>query len=170
MAAVAPSSCPPSGDLKLNPKAKIGAAVGLLVIAGGILFWYTRGGAEEAAAKSDETKTTWMCAACSSSFDLTAKQVLVMGKEAGPPGIPLICSKCKEKKVYRAIKCPKCGTLYFSSEVPDSSGVCPKCHPDAKPQTIEEKLNEETAEPAEEGKTDQPDAAPKKPRKIIRGA
>ncbi|HUN80952.1 MAG TPA: hypothetical protein VMV81_05510 [Phycisphaerae bacterium] len=153
----------------MNQKAKISVAVGILVLAGGVFFWFNRGGAEESLAKSDESKTAWMCAGCQGTFDLTAKEVVTMEKAAG--GMPLVCPKCKEKKVYRAIKCAKCGTLYFSSDVPDSPGVCPKCNPEAKPKTIEERIEEVTGQPADEGKSESADpAAPKKPRKIIRGA
>ena len=135
--------------------------------AGGVTFWFMRGG-EEVAAKAEETKTLWMCGACSGTLDLTAKDVDVMAKEAGPPTPPLICAKCKEKKVYRAVRCSKCGSAYFSSDVPDSTGVCPKCNPDAKPPVIEETVEE--VAPAEDGKTESDTPTAPKKRKAPKAA
>jgi len=42
---------------------------------------------------------------------------------------PLICEKCLQKTVYRAVKCPKCGKVFFydikSKDFPDR---CPECN------------------------------------------
>ena len=153
----------------MNKQVKIAVAVGILVLSGGIFFWFSRGG-EEAAAKSDETRTFWMCSGCMASSDLTAKEVNSLAKESGTNQPPLVCQKCKEKKLYRAVKCAKCGTPYFTSDVPDSTGVCPKCNPDAKVQTVEEKEAEEAAQSDEPKAEHEEGAAPVKPRKKIKGA
>lgn len=145
----------------MNQKAKIAIAIGLLVVAGGVTFWFMRA-PEEAAAKGEETRTFWMCAGCQVTADLTARQVEAGAKEVGPPGYPLACSKCKEKKLYRAVKCAKCGTPYFTSDVPDSTGMCPKCNPDAKPAVIEEQPEETKTEEGEKSESDTPQAPKRK--------
>jgi hypothetical protein len=161
---------PPFGEFDLNKQVKIAVAIGLLVIAGGVLFWFSKG-TEETAAKAAETKTLWMCQACSTTCELTAKEVDVLAKESGPPTPPLLCQKCREKKVFRAVKCPKCGTPYFTSDVPDSTGVCPKCNPDApKASVIEDQKEAEEAAANDDTKAEQQDAAPKKPKKKLIGA
>ena len=42
---------------------------------------------------------------------------------------PIACAECGEKTLYEAIKCPKCGTVFFKE--PSGSGDfddrCPQC-------------------------------------------
>lgn len=135
--------------------AKIGIAGGCLVAAVGVYFVFGRS-SDEAQLVAQETRTFWMCGGCGETADFTIKQVEALAREAGPPAPPMICAKCKEKKVYRALKCPTCQTPYFGSDVPDSTGQCSKCFPDAKPPPPEP---EEIEVPvSEEEKADQPDA------------
>jgi hypothetical protein len=146
----------------LNQGVKIGIGVGGLAAAIGIFVFF--GGSEEAQLAKPESMTLWMCAACGVTSDLTVKQAETLARESGPPAPPLNCAKCKEKKVYRAGRCDKCQTPFFGSDVPDSSGQCPKCNPEAKPPSP---LPDEIEEPlTEEEKADQPEGAPikKKPR------
>ena len=139
---------------------KIGIGVGGLAAAIGIYFFFS--GAETTQLTKSETMTLWMCAGCNVTLDLTVKQVEILGKESGPPAPPMICAQCKEKKVYRALRCDKCQSPYFGTDVPDSSGQCPKCNPDAKPAPS---LPDEIEAPAtEEEKADQPQGAPVKKR------
>jgi hypothetical protein len=39
------------------------------------------------------------------------------------------CEKCKEQSIYRAVKCEKCGTVFFyGRSVGDYVDRCPKCN------------------------------------------
>jgi predicted Zn-ribbon and HTH transcriptional regulator len=41
---------------------------------------------------------------------------------------PLLCEKCGEQSVYRAVKCEKCGHLFFYTIKPgDFADRCPEC-------------------------------------------
>jgi hypothetical protein len=57
---------------------------------------------------------------------LEAEQKLVM--EGGMGAKPLTCKNCGEQSIYRAIKCPKCGKVFFYGSVRnDYSDRCPEC-------------------------------------------
>lgn len=140
----------------MNQTVKIVIAVVALGAAVTITILFS-GSGEDSQLVADETKTLWMCAGCSQTADLTIKEVETMTREAGPDAPPLNCPHCKEKKFYRAKRCEVCATVYFGAEVPGSTGVCPKCNPEAVPpppppenETIE--VQEETHEPGEEPK------------------
>lgn len=151
----------------MNQSVKIGIVVVLLVAAVIITVKFTLGG-EEAAQVADETKTLWMCAGCADTSEFTVKQTTVMAREAGPPAPPLICAKCKEKKVYRAMRCDKCQTAYFTSDVPDATGVCPKCNPDYKPPIVDEPTEEAPTEEGPAGEKDE--ATPVRVKKKVKAA
>lgn len=110
---------------------KIGIVVAALLAAGAV-FYFTSGTKEQAAAVADETKTLWMCTGCNEAADLSAKAVQDIAKDSPGGAPPYACSKCKEKKLFRAMKCEKCGTVYATG-APDSTGVCPKCNPNYTP-------------------------------------
>jgi uncharacterized OB-fold protein len=41
---------------------------------------------------------------------------------------PLVCEKCGEESIYKAIKCEKCGAIFFDNVTPDDfRDRCPKC-------------------------------------------
>lgn len=50
-------------------------------------------------------------------------------KETGAIGTPaLFCKECGKETIYRAIKCPKCGEIFFRGTVEDDyADRCPKC-------------------------------------------
>ena len=44
------------------------------------------------------------------------------------PSIPIFCEKCKQKTVFKAVKCEKCNLTFFSGTVPsDFTDRCPSC-------------------------------------------
>jgi len=71
---------------------------------------------------------------CGHELEIDKKDYIEWSKEqmdAGAtrtPGMP--CPKCGEESVFRAVKCPKCGTVFFygrggaEAEAPD---ICPEC-------------------------------------------
>jgi len=134
----------------VNQGVKIGIAVVALIAAGAMLFLFS-GRKEQSMANADETKTLWMCTSCNEPVDITAGQIQQLAKDSGGPAPPYLCSKCKEKKLFRAMKCDKCGSAYFPSGVPDSTGVCKQCNPDAKPLPPPTDEVEEAAPTNEDG-------------------
>jgi DNA-directed RNA polymerase subunit RPC12/RpoP len=108
--------------------------IAIIVIALGsaLVITLKMGGGEDAKqAVAEESRTSWLCGDCSHQLQLTALEVAEKMKVDG--GAPLTCPQCSAKKVYRSLICDKCSTPYFSREVEGSSGVCPKCNPEAKP-------------------------------------
>ena len=150
----------------MNKVVKIVVAAIALVSAVGIT-WYSFGGAKEAAAaKSDETKVLWMCSACSEPFDLTTKEVQDLATASGGVA-PYACPKCKEKAMYRAVRCSKCQTAFIAVGPPNATGKCPKCEPEAKP--LPPPTEDEAAPTDEQAPEEQADpTAPKRVKKKIR--
>lgn len=108
-------------------KLKLGIIAGALVSAVTITFLYS---AEGSLPDTDESKTLWKCTACQKTFELTAREAARAQHKAG--GVPIACRYCDEVKAYQVMACPKCGTLFFGSEVPGHDGHCPKCRAAAK--------------------------------------
>lgn len=136
---------------------KIGIAVVLLAAALAITLF--TGDGIEPLADTPESNVKWRCADCDHTFDLSALKSGEAQTRAQAKA-PIHCEKCDKKMAYQVIACPACGTLFFGAEVPDSTGMCPKCNPEASPW-----------KPTGEDDTlETPDAAPRKPRpKSVRG-
>lgn len=135
---------------------KIGIIVGALAAALLITIFF---GGEEKIPDDGSTNTHWQCIACGHSYDLSLTELLKEYQRVGTENAPLICPKCSEKKVYQPVACHVCKTIFFGTEVPDSTGECPKCKPDATPPPYieEERRRQEQVEP-------DPEAPPEKPQ------
>jgi len=84
----------------------------------------------DSAADAEESGTLWKCSACLKTFDLTAREAARAQRTAG--GVPILCPHCDKVRAYQVMACPKCGTLFFGSEVPGHNGQCPVCQLAAK--------------------------------------
>ena len=63
------------------------------------------------------------------------------------PSIPIFCEKCKQKTVFKAVKCEKCNLIFFSGTVPnDFTDRCPSC----RHSKIEEKREQGQKQQQEE--------------------
>jgi rubredoxin len=85
--------------------------------------------------KSFAKEMTWVkCRnpACNTEYQITKKEYFVYVERnqdwqaAGAPA--LICEKCGEPSIYRAVKCKSCGLVFEMGSVPlDFQDRCPKC-------------------------------------------
>ncbi len=140
---------------------KIGVAVVLLAAALAITLFV--GDGAEPLADTAESSVKWRCTGCEHTFDLSALKSAEAQRRAQGTA-PIHCAKCDEKTAYQVIGCSDCGTLFFGSEVPGSTGQCPKCNPEASPWEPGGGFNGEGDTP------ENPDAPPPKPRpKNVRG-
>lgn len=116
-------------------KIKIAAAV-LTFLAAGLVFHANRAENAQVLPDTDESSTTWMCAACNKVYRLSAAEAEREAIRAGGPS-PLICPACQAKKAFRAAECLTCKMLYFSADVPGSAGRCLRCYPRTKEEMEE---------------------------------
>ncbi len=116
------------------------------------------------AADTEESSTLWKCTACLETFDLTAHQAARAQRTAG--GVPILCRLCKKVRAYQVMACPKCGTLFFGSEVPKHNGQCPACLLAAQKAKkkqkvpIEQEVDSEPPDEEPEVAVDKPQAKP----------
>ena len=108
----------------------------------------------DSAANAEKSSTLWKCAACLKTFDLTARQAARAQRAAG--GVPILCPLCDKVRGYQVMACPKDGTLFFGSEVPDHNGQCPVCFLAAKKAKKKQRVPEE-----QDIETEPPDEGPK---------
>lgn len=106
------------------------------------------------AADAQESNTLWKCTACLKTFDLTARQAARAQHTAG--GVPILCPLCSKVRAYQVMACPKCGTLFFGSEVPNHNGQCPVCQRAAQ----EALRKQQQAQPPQEVETQPPEEEP----------
>ncbi|HZL37475.1 MAG TPA: hypothetical protein VFC78_19310 [Tepidisphaeraceae bacterium] len=67
--------------------------------------------------------TWWLCEnpTCKAEFKLTTKQISDWNLKHY--GEHMLCPKCGQPSIVRAVKCPKCGDVYPA----EGARVCPKC-------------------------------------------
>lgn len=69
--------------------------------------------------------------ACGAEYEIDKKDYLeyVREHQEGLSTPPLVCKECGEESVYRAVKCEKCGTIFFFASVQDAKfkDTCPEC-------------------------------------------
>jgi outer membrane biosynthesis protein TonB len=121
----------------------------------------------DSAADSQESNTLWKCTACLKTFDLTAREASRAQDIAG--GVPILCPLCTKVRAYQVMACPKCGTLFFGSEVPNHNGQCPVCQrvaQEAKKQQQQAQApgQVEAAQPDEEPPAEAPKTAAQEPQ------
>jgi len=80
-------------------------------------------------------KMTWVKCRnpeCGEEYQMNLKEYFEFIQENQDPSTlappALTCKKCGEPSVYRAVKCPKCGTVFEMGSIPhDFADRCPKC-------------------------------------------
>jgi hypothetical protein len=84
---------------------------------------------------SDSEKTWVKCSNpdCGAEYQIGTKEFFKKIQETMDPNAPartpaLVCQKCSKISVYRAVKCEKCGKMYFpgvaSKQFPDKCSEC----------------------------------------------
>jgi len=69
---------------------------------------------------------------CGNEFQMSERDYLKFVKEKMVPGLqtvpPMPCPKCSQESAYRAIKCEKCGKVFFPNTVKGKfDDICPGC-------------------------------------------
>ena len=69
---------------------------------------------------------------CYAEYEVDRKDYYQFVKEnyiptqSGP--LPMVCTKCSEKSIYRAFKCPKCGLVFYPKQAGKGyEDTCPEC-------------------------------------------
>ncbi len=108
-----------------------------LGVAGAVTFLKSGGGSGSIDDIPDE-KMTWvicMNPKCKATYEMSEKEYYKTVQERMDPRAlatpALICEKCGEPSVYKAVKCanPECGNVFRAGSVPnDFADRCPKCN------------------------------------------
>jgi len=122
--------------------------VGCLVVAGAVTFT-TRSGGGGIGSISKSEKILVMCSNpdCEAEYETGKKAYYeFVQKNMNPMSMaapPMPCNECGEESIYKAIKCGKCGTVFFENSVPnDFADRCPEC----EYSEIDERRKERRAE------------------------
>jgi len=117
----------------------LGVIVVCLVVAGVITYTtWTPGGPSGIDAGIDASEMTWVkCRnpACEAEYQISLREYFkyIDAERAKDPSTlatpPLICEKCGQDSVYRAIKCESCGLVFETGlgSKEDFADRCPKC-------------------------------------------
>jgi hypothetical protein len=120
-------------DSKKKP-IMIGVIVVCLVVAGLITF-ARRGGGGSGLDAIPEGKMTWVKCnnpSCKAEYQMSEREYFRIQQERLNPmartAPPIPCEKCGKDSLFRAIKCPYCGVVFFRDSVPnDLFDRCPEC-------------------------------------------
>ena len=122
--------------------------IGIVVVclaAAAMIFYKTHSGSSGGGLESlsDEAMTWVLCRNpdCETSYEMGLKVYFKLVQENLQPmsmaATPLVCEKCSELSIYRAVKCEKCG-LVFERGTMGAQEFADRC-PDCGHSTIEER-------------------------------
>ncbi len=112
-----------------------GIIVGCILLAV-IVFMVTRSGGGAGLDSLSDAEMTWVkCMKCGQSYEMGLKEYYEELNEKAkanptpmPVAHPLTCQKCGQNAVRKAVKCEKCGEVFFEYSVPnDFPDRCPEC-------------------------------------------
>lgn len=106
--------------------------VACLAVAGVIAFKNFSGGSLSASAISKGELMWVKCSnpKCNAEYEMSKRDYYsyVEKNQQGMTIPPMKCKQCGEESIYRAVKCPKCGVVFFyPSDVGGYKDQCPKC-------------------------------------------
>ena len=110
-------------------------AIAVCVLAAGIVYWWTRGsGAVRSSADGLEDNNVLMKCnnpKCRAVYEVTGTEYHDFIQQANPMGEGLMgmpCKQCGKASAFKAVKCEKCGTVFFyGAKGADFGDRCPKC-------------------------------------------
>jgi hypothetical protein len=103
--------------------------------AAGIIVYKTMGGG---AGPSQPTGKVWVKCnnpKCNNEYEITAKEYSDFVMQNGgyrqfmmSGAVPMKCPKCNEDSVFKAVKCEKCGKVFFPETIEGKAeDTCPGC-------------------------------------------
>ena len=112
----------------------IAVVVACLILAG-IITFATKSGSSGGFDSIKRGEMIWVKCSnpdCGAEYQIDNKDYLEYIKEHSSPmslvAAPLVCKECGQESVYKAVKCAKCGLVFFSGTVPnDFADRCPEC-------------------------------------------
>lgn len=126
----------------------VGVIVVCLIVAGLITFARRGGGGEGLNSISDDEMTWVKCnnPSCKAEYQMGKKKFYEAQKERFNPLVrttpPLTCEKCGKDSLFRALKCPYCGAVFFSNSSPnDLFDRCPECKKSETEETRKQRLS-----------------------------
>ena len=107
------------------------------IAAAGIITYKTMGGGAASGPSQPAGKMWVKCnnPKCGNEYEISAKEYTAFVRSNGGPhqfvmngGVPMKCPKCSEDSVFRAMKCEKCGKVFFPGTVEGKAeDTCPSC-------------------------------------------
>ncbi|HEW79544.1 MAG TPA: hypothetical protein ENH34_06260 [Phycisphaerales bacterium] len=108
----------------------IGVVVGCVVLAAAITYKRSSDNTGLAVFKGQLIWVKCRNADCEAEYQMDKKDYYeeVEERTTGMFTPPLVCKECGEESIYAAIKCEKCGLIFFKGAVPnDFPDRCPEC-------------------------------------------
>lgn len=126
----------------------IGVIVVCLIVAGLVTFARRGGGGTGIDSIPDE-KMTWVKCnnpSCKAEYEMSEKEFFKEMEGRFNPMArttpALTCKECGKDSLFRAVKCPYCGTVFFRDSVPnDLFDRCPKCGKSATEESRKQRLS-----------------------------
>lgn len=115
----------------------IGVIVACLALAG--LITYMTSGSKSRGIGDYRGQMQWVKCAnekCGAAYEMDKEEYLKQVEEEirsnvdATGALPITCKECGEKSIFRAVKCPKCGEVFFygAAGLSDFSDRCTKCN------------------------------------------
>jgi len=120
------------GDSKKKP-IMIAVIVACLGVAAAITYITSSGGGG-GIETIDSSEMMWVKCSnpdCGGEYQIDEKGYLeyIREHQEGMSTPPLVCKECGEESVYNAVKCPKCGVIFFHGSIREAKfkDTCPEC-------------------------------------------
>jgi hypothetical protein len=103
--------------------------------AAGIIMYKTMGGGTTAGQPAGKVWVKCNNPKCGNEYEVSAQEYNTFVMNNGGPrqfmmtgAVPMKCSKCNEDSVFKAMKCEKCGKVFFPGTVEGKAqDTCPGC-------------------------------------------